>query len=113
VLPLQQFAAQAGVRPGIGTAIGINLGLPLFAFALAVWRPRYWSAWVGGVLLALGFFLGAMLRVQPQFWLWTPTLALQVSHPILLGAAVGCGVVGMAGVVLRRSLRPENPAMPV
>lgn len=108
VVPLQQVAAGAGLRPGIGTAVGVNLLLPLSALALAIWRPRHGTAWAGGFLLAVGFFLGAMVRVEPRVWQWTGHLAMKVSHPILIAAAVGCGVVGSVGVLIGRAARAPD-----
>jgi hypothetical protein len=108
LVPMQQVAAGAGLRPGVGTAVGVNVALPLFALGLAVWRPRFTSVWAGGPLLALGFFLGAMVRAEPRFWLWTGNLALNVGHPILIGAAIGCGVVGSVVVVIRRAAFPAQ-----
>lgn len=113
LVPLQQVAVGAGLRPGVGTAVGVNIALPLFALGLAIWRPRFAWAWAGGFLLALGFFLGAMVRAEPRVWLWTGNLALNVGHPILIGAAIGCGVVGSVGVVLGRALRPKVPGSSV
>ena len=105
IAPLQHAAANAGLKPGIGTALGVNLGLPLLALGIAVWKPRLWTVWVGGLLLALGFSLGALVRAEPKFWMWTTGLALRMSHPILLGAAIGCGVVGTVGALLVNALR--------
>jgi hypothetical protein len=105
VAPLQHAAALAGLRPGIGTAIGVNIGLPLLALCIALWKPYYWTAWIGGFLLAFGFFLGALFRAEPKFWMWTSGLAVHMSHPILIAAAVGCGVVGTVGVLICHSVR--------
>jgi hypothetical protein len=64
-------------------------------------------------LLAIGFFLGGMLRAEQRIWLWTGSLALKVGHPILIAAAIGCGIVGSLGVVLGRALRPRVAEEPV
>jgi len=113
VVPLQQVAAGAGLRPGVGTAVGVNILLPLFALGVAIWRPRHATAWAGGFLLALGFFVGAMVRVEPRAWAWTPNLALHVGHPILIAAAIGCGVVGSFGVFVGKWAREREDGLPI
>ncbi|MBL8763346.1 MAG: hypothetical protein JNM07_03655 [Phycisphaerae bacterium] len=90
LLPLQEMFARAGLRPGWGIALMVNIGLPLASIFVAVWYPRVWTSLVLGPLTVLGFLGTRMLFKEPRFWNWSVALLIQVSHPVLLAAAIGC-----------------------
>lgn len=99
--PFQAMAAQWTGRAGLGTFLVINALLPIVAVVFGLLHGRPLVAGAGGPLLAVGFVLGAMLRAQPNPGLWTGSLILQASHPILIAAAIGYAVLGVGAAAAR------------
>lgn len=82
-------------RPGLGTATAINLLLPLGAVGLAFAYPSRRVAAGGGVLLTAGYVLGTAFRSDPRFWLWTPAMLPQITHPVQLPATLAYVLIGV------------------
>jgi hypothetical protein len=102
---LGRVAQQLGVKPGIATAISVNLLLPLAAVALAIAHPRIGSVLLGAVLMTLGLIVGLALQYSRGME-WSPIALLTAIPPVLVAAAVGYAVLGtMAALVTVRYRR--------
>src|SRR5262249_61909508 len=51
---LGRLVQQLGMKPGVATAMSVNVLLPLVAIALGVACPRLVSVWAGAVCMAVG-----------------------------------------------------------
>jgi hypothetical protein len=99
---LGRWAGQLGYRPGVATAVSVNLLLPLVALGLALAAPRLRTAWLGALALAIGFFLGLAVAYPPDPPHWTAAALLAGVRPVLMLACLGYGVVGSLTALLVR-----------
>jgi hypothetical protein len=100
---LGQLASALGTKPGVATAVSVNLLLPLAALALAVAHARFWSVWLGALTMTLGITVGLACqytRRMPDDPL--ETLASML-HPILVLAMVGYALLGTVAVLAVRA----------
>lgn len=99
---LGAMARQSGLRPGIGTAVSVNLLMPLLVVVLGATRPRFASALGGGLAMTLGFVLG-MVVSHPPVGGWTlPMIPLAVP-PVLVLACLGYLLLGTLTVLVART----------
>jgi hypothetical protein len=98
---LGRLARQLGTKPGVATAVSVNLLLPLAAVLLGIASARLRGAWLGAVTMTLG--LGVGLAVQYHSGLeWSPTALPGAVPPVLVAAAVGYAVLGTVAVLVAR-----------
>jgi hypothetical protein len=91
---LGQLAQQAGTRPGVATAVSVNLLLPLAAVALGLACPRLTGVWLGAAAMTLGFLAGLAVRYPGGIPDWSLAGILGAVPPVLVAAALGYGVLG-------------------
>lgn len=91
---LGQVARQMGVKPGMATAVGVNLLLPCVALALGFAYARLGSVWLGAGTMTLGLIVGLAVRYSPGIGDWSPAGLLSSVPPVLVFAALGYGVLG-------------------
>jgi hypothetical protein len=94
-------AQQLGIKPGVATAVSVNLLLPLAAVALAVAHSRLWVAWLGAVTMTLGLVVGLAV----QYYAGRPFAPADIP-PVLVVAAFGYGVLGTVAAFVRTRCRP-------
>ena len=99
---LGQGARGLGVKPGVATAVSVNLLLPLAAVVLALLYARLGSVWLGAAVMTAGITAGLAVRYLQD---WTVAGLLNVFPPVLAAAAVGYAVVGTAAVLAVKALR--------
>ncbi len=92
---VQDLAGRAWGRPGLGTAIAVNLLMPLVAMGVSVVYPRARTAAAGGVLITVGWVLARMVWVDWMFWRWNLALLARMTHPLLVPATMGYIVIGI------------------
>jgi hypothetical protein len=100
--------------PKPGTALIINIFMPLATIILAAIYPRMRVVLLGAPLLSLGFEMGARARaanvLSPR---WRADLFVQV-HPILVVATLGYLLLGVLSVATVRNWRrvgkPDDPS---
>jgi hypothetical protein len=91
-----------GARPGVATAVSVNLLLPLLAVGLAVACPRLPLTWLGAVGMAGAFAVGLAVMYSPGR-LWD---AATLTRAVLLLACLGYAVLGsLAALVTRAAWR--------
>jgi hypothetical protein len=101
---LGQVARQLGTKPGVATAVTVNLLLPLVAVALGLARPRLGSAWLGAVTMTLGLIAGLATQYG-GLQNWTPAGLLAAVRPVLVLALLGYAVLGTLTVLAVRAWR--------
>jgi hypothetical protein len=100
---LGRLAQALGSRPGVATAVSVNLLLPLAAVALGVAYARFWSVWLGALTMTLGFTVGLACQYAqrpPDGPLEAVTGAI---HPILVAAMFGYAALGTGAVLAMRA----------
>ena len=108
---LGRWVQQFGVRPGVATAISVNLVLPLVAIGLAVASRRVGIAVLGAVVMSVAFTLGlATVYFHGQPW-DLPTL-LRSIPPVLVLACVGYVVIGTLTALTAQAVGKHEPAHP-
>jgi hypothetical protein len=111
---LGQLAQQFGVRPGVATAVSVNVLMPLAAISLGLAHARLFFAWTGAVVMMCGFVAGlsAQYAVTPPGW----SLGAVVGSitPMLIVATLGYAVLGTMSVWFGRTRGPSrgNEAKP-
>jgi len=101
-------AIAAGLVPELlpkplGIVLCVNVVLPLAVIVAAAAYPRWWSAFVAGVVALVGFTLTRAAWADHAFWQWKPTwLVGQVLHPIALAA---CGFATLLASLVVSLLR--------
>ena len=108
---LGREAVRLGLRPGMATAASVNLLMPLAAAALAAVHGRIVGAWVGAVLMTLGFVAGLAVQYSGAVRDWSPLGVLASVPPVLAAACFGYAAVGTAVALAAAALRrPKPPA---
>jgi hypothetical protein len=100
--PLGQVARQSGLRPGVVTAVSVNLVLPLLAVSLAVSHRRPGAAVVGALAMTAGFLTGLALVHPPQGW--DAVTLLRAVRPVHVLACAGYAVIGLLTVLVARGV---------
>ena len=103
--PLNLIALRYGIRPGIGTALNVNVLMPLMVAALAILHRRVGFAWIGAIIATLLFYLAMNLVQHPSLAQWSPRAAITGIHPILVMACIGYGVVGTIAALIAAAMR--------
>jgi hypothetical protein len=94
---------QFGVRPGVATAVSINVVMPMLAVGLAVARPRLGTAWLGALGMTAGFVLGLAVLHRPAAG-WGVGSLLRAVPPVLVMACLGYAVLGTLTALATRGL---------
>jgi hypothetical protein len=109
----QQFA----LKPGLATAVSVNLLMPCAAIAIGLLHGRLVLAWVGAVIMSCGFIagLGVQYAVGIREWSWTSILGS--IPPILVVATLGYACLGSVAVWVRQASgwsrrKPTQPDLP-
>jgi hypothetical protein len=97
-----------GVKPGVATAISVNLLLPLLAIVLAAGVPRLASVWLGALLTTSAFAAGLAVNYSPRP-LEIGALVRSIP-PVLVLACLGYGVLGTLIAKVVREMRTRPPA---
>jgi hypothetical protein len=92
---LGQIARSYGMRPGVATAVVVNLVLPAVALAMAVVAPSALRVVLGALAMTLAYLLGLALAHPAHGW-DAPAL-LGAIKPVHVLACVGYAVVGLIG----------------
>jgi hypothetical protein len=100
---LGRLVQQLGVRPGLATALSVNILLPLAAVALGVVVPLLRTVWVGAVAMSIAYGVGLAISHPPAVPM-NPAALPALVHPILAVACAGYGVVGTCAVLATRAL---------
>jgi hypothetical protein len=107
---LGQAAAQLGTRPGVATAVSVNLILPLVALAVGFLHARVGAAWLGAALLTGGFVAGLAVQYSGGIRGWSLAGLLSSIPPVLVVGGVGYAVLGTVAALVGRTLRgPVDP----
>ncbi len=106
---LRAALVKLGKHPGIGTALDVNLLMPLLAASLAFLYPRLLSAAAGAPLATFAFHIGSRAVENPRFWQWTFMGIFGSMSPILAAACVGYAAVGLLTAALVRPWRDVGP----
>ncbi len=103
---------QQGVRPGMATAMTVNVLLPLLTICLGVAHPRIIINWLGTVVMTVAFILGLATLYLPQGAANVIAVVREVP-PVLVLAFFAYLILGTAAVVLTRCLaRPGTSGWP-
>ncbi|HEV3003905.1 MAG TPA: hypothetical protein VGX78_05560 [Pirellulales bacterium] len=100
---LGRWVQQAGVKPGVATAVSVNLLLPLLTIVLAVAYPRARMAWVGALGMTAAYILGLAVA-HPPAKPWDAATVVRSIPPVLVVACVGYGVLGTLTAIATRRL---------
>lgn len=106
---LRAAMARIGRHPGIGTALDVNLFMPLLALTLAFLYPRLWMACAGALLATVAFHIGSQLGQNPAVWRWSFMGVVRAVHPILVAACIGYAAIGMVTSAVVRPWRDVGP----
>ena len=96
---LGRLVQQLGLKPGVATAISVNVLLPLVAAALGMVYPRLVSVWAGALFMTVGFGLGLAAQYHHGEW------SLADVPPVLVAAALGYAAVGTIALAVSRLRR--------
>jgi hypothetical protein len=91
------------IKPGVATAISVNILLPAVALGLAVACPRVWTALVGAVGLSAGFALGVGIMHPPAAPVTVAAVVGSI-RPVMVLACVGYAVVGVVAALVTRAV---------
>jgi hypothetical protein len=103
--PLNLIAQRYGIRPGIGTALNVNILMPLLVAALAIFHRRAGIAVLGAVIATIMFHLAFTFVQQPHLSEWSARTTIAGIHPILVAACLGYAVIGAIAAVVAASFR--------
>jgi hypothetical protein len=99
---LGSLAQAAGVRPGVATAVTVNLLLPLAAVVLGYAHRRVALAWAGAVAMTAGLIIGLATSHAVGAADWSLAGLARAAHPILVAAMVGYAVLGTVAALVGR-----------
>lgn len=101
------LARQAGLRPGVATALSINVILPLAVVGLALLHRAAAVALLGAVAMTVG--LGAGLAAHyPASGVHSFAGVAAAVPPVLYAACLGYAVLGVGTALVARRLRPAS-----
>jgi len=103
--PLNLLAQHIGIRPGLGTALNVNILMTAAVACIACSYPRLWTSWLGALVATGMFYLGMRLVQSPNVATWTAKGTLFGVHPILVAACIGYGAVGSLAALAVRPYR--------
>jgi hypothetical protein len=105
---LCQGMQQLGVRPGLATAVSVNLVLPVLAIGLSMICPRVSTAWLGAIAMTGAFILGlAFVYMQPPQR--DAVAILRAVPPVLIVAGLGYAVLGTLTALVTRAVWKSPP----
>jgi hypothetical protein len=107
---LGRVAQQAGMKPGVATAVSVNLLLPLVAVGLGLARPRLGSVWLGAFTMTLGLIAGLAAAYAGGIKDWSPVALVAAVPPVLVMALIGYAVFGTMVVLAARAWRAPRGA---
>jgi hypothetical protein len=113
---LGHLAQQMGTKPGVATAVSVNLLLPLVAVGLALARPRLGSVWLGAVTMTLGLIAGLAAQYSGGIKDWSPVGLMAAVQPVLVAALFGYAILGTItafAVKTWRAPRAANGPKPI
>lgn len=109
---LPRLFGNFGLKPGIGTALIINILVPLVVVAVTVWYPRKRTAAPGAILAYAGVLLGMRLLAEWRFWIWPASFVTTSISPIAVVGSLVCALIACAVVAMiapwRRVGLPET-----
>jgi hypothetical protein len=107
---LGHLVRQLGIKPGVATAVSVNLLLSLAALALALAHNRLWAAWFGAATMTFGFLEGLAACYPARVREWSPLGILSSVPPVLVAAGLGYAILGTVAVLIGRARRALTPA---
>jgi hypothetical protein len=105
---LGSMVGQLGLKPGVATAVSVNLLLPLVAVGLALLRPRLGSVWFGAVTMTLALIAGLAARYGAGIKDWSPVALVMAVPPVLVVALFGYALLGTIAALVGRSWRARG-----
>jgi hypothetical protein len=96
------WVQQFGVRPGLATAVSVNLIMPLLAVGLAARGRSVGVAWFGALGMTAGFVVGLAAAHGPAAW-WDGLALLRAVRPVQVLACLGYGLLGTVTVLAVRA----------
>jgi hypothetical protein len=100
---LGRWIQQLGTRPGVATAVSVNVLLPLLAVALGVICPRLGTVWLGALVMAGAFAAGLAVRYLPA-GPWDVAGFMSAIPPVLVMACVGYAILGTIAALVTRAV---------
>jgi hypothetical protein len=92
---LGAVARSYGMRPGVATAVVVNLVLPVVALGLAAVAPSYARVVLGALAMTFAYLMGLALAHPVHGW--DAAALLRAIKPVHVLACVGYVVVGVIG----------------
>jgi hypothetical protein len=105
---LGQVARQLGARPGVATAVSVNLLLPCVALALGFAYARLGSVWLGAGAMALGLVTGLAVQYAATVRDWSPAGILSSVPPVLVVAPLGYAILGTIAALAVRAVHVKE-----
>ncbi len=102
-LDLGQLVQQLGVRPGLATALSVNMVMPLLAIGLGVAVPLLRTAWLGAFGMTAAYAVGLAV-VHPAARPVNLAGLPGAIPPVLVIACLGYGIIGTIAVLATRTL---------
>jgi hypothetical protein len=99
---------QLGLKPGVATAISVNLLLPLVAVGLALLRPRLGSVWLGALTMTLALIAGLAAQYSAGIKDWSPVALVMAVPPVLVVALFGYALLGTITALVGRGWRARG-----
>ena len=96
---LGRLAQYLGTKPGVATAISVNLLLPLAAIAFGIIYARLGSAMLGAVSMTMGLVAGLAVNYS-RGWAGSLIDLLSAIPPVLVAATVGYAILGTIAVLV-------------
>jgi hypothetical protein len=103
---LGQMAQSLGFKPGVATAVSVNLLLPLAAAILGFCHARVAIACVGSVVMTAGLIAGLAVRYAAAGQAWSLADLVRSVPPVLVFATIGYAVIGTLAALAGQSFSP-------
>ena len=85
--------SQLGLRPGLATAVCVNLLMPLVAISLSFIYSRVGAVWLGALGMTCFYFFGLSIAYAPPNG-WEISTLVRAVPPVLVFACLGYGILG-------------------